>query len=138
MHLDRILSGQKVVVRIYAIGPEPKNIKSVFTEVSAFATADAVTSVIGGGTTENLPPDAEEVTLEPVGKDQVIMRWSPTANGQSLDEFVAVIRHSGKVDGSGEWYKSNLLRKFWISMEEMVHWAFIAREWIHTSEKPFL
>ena len=108
---DSVLSGQKVVVRIYAIGPEPKNIKSVFTEVSAFATADAVTSVIGGGTTENLPPDAEEVTLEPVGKDQVIMRWSPTANGQSLDEFVAVIRHSGKVDGTGEWYKSNLLRK---------------------------
>ena len=38
--------------------------------------------------------DPEEVTLEPVGKDQVILRWSPIANGQTLDEFVAVIRHS--------------------------------------------
>ena len=108
---DSVLSGQKVVVRIYAVGPEPKNIRSVFTEVSAFANADGVSSVIGGGTTENLPPDAEEVTLEPVGKDQVIMRWSPTANGQSLDEFVAVIRHSSKTEGNGVWYKSNLLRK---------------------------
>ena len=108
---DSVLANQQVFVRVYAIGPEPNNLRSKPSKNNAFAIPDNVTSVIGGGTVQNLPPDPENVTLEPVGKDQVVMRWAATANGQSLDEFVAVIRHSGKTDGSGVWYNSVLLRK---------------------------
>lgn len=108
---DSVLANQQVFVRIYAIGPEPNNLKSEPAKSNAIAIPDNITEIIGGGTVQNLPPDAEDVTLEPIGKDQVIMRWSSTANGQSLDEFVAVIRHSGKTDGSGVWYNSVLLRK---------------------------
>nr|BAR25060.1 phage-related protein tail component-like protein [uncultured Mediterranean phage uvMED] len=108
---DSVLANQKVSVEIIAIGPEPDNKRSEPAEASAFAVPANVSDVIDGGTVQNRPPDPEEVTLEPIGKDQVIVRWSPTANGQNLDEFVAVIRHSGKTDGSGIWYKSNLLRK---------------------------
>lgn len=108
---DTVLAGQLVEVRIYSIGPEPKNKKSKPGKAQAIATPDNVTSIIGGGTAQNLPPDPEEVTLEPVGKDQVILRWSATANGLSLDEFIAVVRHSGKKGGTGEWYKSTLLRE---------------------------
>tara|TARA_S200002703_G_scaffold157879_1_gene166843 strand:- start:2632 stop:6177 length:3546 start_codon:yes stop_codon:yes gene_type:complete len=108
---DSVLANQQVFVRIYAIGPEPNSLKSKPSKNSAVAIADSLTEIIGGGTVQSRPPDAEEVTLEPIGKDQVIMRWSPTANGQRLDEFVAVIRHSGKTNGSGVWHESNLLRK---------------------------
>lgn len=108
---DSVLANQQVFVRVYAIGPEPNNLRSKPSKNNAFAISDNVTNIIGGGTVQNLPPDPENVTLEPVGKDQVVMRWAATANGQSLDEFVAVIRHSGKTDGSGVWYNSVLLRK---------------------------
>jgi hypothetical protein len=105
------LAGQLVKVRVYSIGPEPANKKSKPGKAEENATDEDVTSIIGGGTVQNRPPDPEEITLEPVGKDQVILRWSATANGLSLDEFIAVVRHSGKKDGTGEWYKSTLLRE---------------------------
>ncbi len=108
---DSVLAGQLVKVRIYSIGPEPSNHKSKPGKAQANATADDVTTIIGGGTVQNRPPDPEEVTLEPVGKDQVIVRWSATASGLPLDEFIAVVRHSGKKGGTGEWYKSTLLRE---------------------------
>lgn len=108
---DSILANQTVEVRVYAIGPEPNALRSLPAKSEAIANPDNVTSIPGGGTVQNRPPDAENVTLEPVGKDQVVMRWAATANGQSLDEFVAVIRHSGKTDGSAEWYQAILLRK---------------------------
>ena len=108
---DSILANQKVEVRVYAIGPEPNALRSLPAKSEAIANPDNVTSIPGGETVQNRPPDAENVTLEPVGKDQVVMRWAATANGQSLDEFVAVIRHSGKTDGSAEWYQAILLRK---------------------------
>ena len=75
------------------------------------ATAENITDVVGGGTEVNLPPDPEDVTLEPIGKHQVVLRWASTATGQNLDEFLAVVRHSSKTDGTGVWYQSNLLRK---------------------------
>lgn len=108
---ESVLANQKVFVRVIAIGPEPGNKRSKAAKASAVAVPNNVSDVIDGGTVQNRPPDPEEVTLEPAGKDQVIVRWSPTANGENLDEFVAVIRHSGKTDGTGVWYKSNLLRK---------------------------
>ena len=108
---DSILANQTVEVRVYAIGPEPNALRSLPAKSEAIANPDNVTSIPGGGTVQNRPPDAENVTLEPVGKDQVVMRWAATANGQSLDEFVAVIRHSGKTDGTAEWYQAILLRK---------------------------
>jgi hypothetical protein len=108
---DSVLAGQLVKVRVYSIGPEPANKKSKPGKAEENATDEDVTSIIGGGTVQNRPPDPEGITLEPVGKDQVILRWSATANGLSLDEFIAVVRHSGKKDGTGEWYKSTLLRE---------------------------
>ena len=108
---ESVLANQKVFVEVIAIGPEPDNKRSKAAKASAVAVPNNVSDVIDGGTVQNRPPDPEEVTLEPAGKDQVIVRWSPTANGENLDEFVAVIRHSGKTDGTGVWYKSNLLRK---------------------------
>ena len=109
---DTVIAGQQVTVRIYAIGPEPDNKKSVRVKVAQVAPRQFISSINEvGGVVSNLPPDPVDVTLEPAGKDQVVLRWASTANGQALDEFVAVIRHSAKTDGRGEWYKSNLLRK---------------------------
>ena len=109
---DTVIAGQQVTVRIYAIGPEPDNKRAVPVKVAQVAPQQFISSVNEvGGVVSNLPPDPVDVTLEPAGKDQVVLRWASTANGQALDEFVAVIRHSARTDGRGEWYKSNLLRK---------------------------
>jgi len=109
---DTVRSSQQVTVRIYAIGPEPDNKRSVPVKAANTAPQQFISSIDEvGGVVSNLPPDPVDVTLEPAGKDQVVLRWASTANGQALDEFVAVIRHSGKTSGRGEWYKSNLLRK---------------------------
>ncbi|ADD94256.1 hypothetical protein [uncultured phage MedDCM-OCT-S04-C231] len=109
---DTVIAGQQVTVRIYAIGPEPDNKKAVPVKVVEVAPRQFISSINEvGGVVSNLPPDPVDVTLEPAGKDQVVLRWASTANGQALDEFVAVIRHSARKDGRGEWYKSNLLRK---------------------------
>lgn len=109
---DTVRPRQLVTVRIYAIGPEPDNKRSVPAKAADRAPRIFISSINEvGGVVSNLPPDPVDVTLEPAGKDQVVLRWASTANGQALDEFVAVIRHSAKTDGRGEWYKSNLLRK---------------------------
>lgn len=106
-----VVAGQDFNVRVYAIGPEPKSLRSRPAIGSATAVAESITEDVGGGTKAVLPPDPEGVTLHPTGKNQITLRWSPTASGQSLHEFRAVIRHSGKTNGSAEWYESNFLEK---------------------------
>ena len=107
----RVTAGQRVYARVRSVGPEPRKLKSPILQVYKTAGAESVTETDEGQIIEVLPPDVEEVTLEPVGTTQVTLSWSTKADGQNLDEFLAVVRHSGKTDGTGEWYNSSLLRK---------------------------
>ena len=103
--------GKRLYAQVKAVGPEPDKHQSDWAKVKR--------EIAVGGTSDGsndfpiiiLPPDAEEVTIEAFGVDQVILRWSPTANGQKVESFVAVIRHTGKTDGTGTWPNSTLLRK---------------------------
>jgi len=103
--------GKRLYARIKAVGPKPDEHQSTWALVNR--------EIAVGGTSDGsddkpiviLPPDPEEVTIESFGVDQVILRWSPTANGQKVESFVAVIRHSGKTDGTGTWPNSTRLRK---------------------------
>ena len=103
--------GMALFAEVSAIGPEPRRLTSSKLTGSASVPADAITTDGDGNLVEILPPDPENVQLEPVGTNQVIVSWNATASGQNLNEFVAVIRHSGKASATGIWYKSSLLRK---------------------------
>ena len=104
-------TGKLLQCKVQAIGPEPDNKKSEFVQVSRSIAPGGTSDTVDGLATVPLPPDPEGVTIEAVGVDQVSVQWSATASGQNLDNFVAVIRHSGKTDGTGSWPNSTLLRK---------------------------
>ena len=103
--------GQRLYAQVKAVGPEPDKHQSDWAKVNR--------EIAVGGTSDGsndfpivvLPPDPEEVTIEAFGVDQVVLRWSPTADGQKVESFVAVIRHTGSTDGTGTWPNSTLLRK---------------------------
>ena len=106
-----VTTDQRVYVRIRAVGPEPRRLVSPVLLGDASPTADSITDTPGGEVVEVRPPDLSEVIVEPVGSNQLILNWSVSATGQDLSQFLAVIRHSAKTDGTGEWYDANTLRK---------------------------
>jgi len=55
-----------------------------------------------------LPVDPQNVTIEQIANNQVILRWAnPVGVGSRF--FTAIIRHSTKTDGTGEWSNSTLI-----------------------------
>lgn len=106
-----LLPGDILYAQVTARGPQPdrkrSEIGSQQREVPVGGTSDGVDGI----STIVIPPDPEEVTIEASGVDQVILRWSPKASGQNVANFVAVIKHSSKLDGTGTWSGSTLLRK---------------------------
>ncbi len=103
--------GKRLYAQVKAIGPEPDKHQSNWARVNREIAVGGTSDGSDGLPIVLLPPDPEEVTIESFGVDQVILRWSPTANGQKVESFVAVIRHSGKTDGTGTWPNSTRLRK---------------------------
>jgi len=103
--------GKRLYARIKAVGPKPDEHQSTWALVNREIAVGGTSDGSDGLPIVLLPPDPEEVTIESFGVDQVILRWSPTANGQKVESFVAVIRHSGKTDGTGTWPNSTRLRK---------------------------
>ena len=101
--------GAILYVKVRSIGLEPIRNKSDFEpaqkQIPAQNTGDLTGQIVV------LPPDPEDVTLEVMGGDQVVLRWSAKADGQKLNNFVAHIRHNSDVTGAGNWYNSSLIRK---------------------------
>ena len=97
-------------VRAEGVAPNNKTSKYVSTVVtipkqSVPSTASPVAQPI------LLPPDPLNVTVEASTKNEAILKFSidPTYAGNK-EELVAVIRHSSKTDGTGEWQGSTFLR----------------------------
>ena len=113
-----LIPSKTLIAKVKAIGLPPNRTPSAYTEPVRREIPAADISILGeaptqGTTTivDNLPPDPEELTIEAFGVDQVVLSWSPTANGQKLESFVAVIKHSSKTDGTGAWADSVLMRR---------------------------
>ena len=103
--------GKRLYAQVKAVGPEPDKHQSDWSKVNREIPVGGTSDDRDGIPIVVLPPDPEEVTIEAFGVDQVILRWSPTASGQNVENFVAVVRHTSKTDGSGTWPNSTLLRK---------------------------
>lgn len=106
-----ILPGEILYAEVTARGPQPDRKRSDIGSQSREMPVPGTSDGADGVSKIVIPPDPEEVTIEASGVDQVILRWSPTASGQNVANFVAVIRHSSKLDGTGIWPNSTLLRK---------------------------
>jgi len=76
--------------------------RGTFRVPSFASTATPTVSV------QQLPEDPQGVTLEQVANNQIMLRWAKPA-GVGSDFLTAIIRHSTKTDGTGEWADSTLL-----------------------------
>jgi len=111
INIDGLPVGAAFFGQVKSIGPAPNNKESVFSALNVIVGASDVTTTVGGRATQTLPPDAQDVTIEAVGKDQVIFRWVIPATGSNIVNLTAIIRHSDKTDGTGAWADSSLLRR---------------------------
>jgi hypothetical protein len=59
------------------------------------------------GSFQLLPEDPQNVTIEQIANNQVMLRWSRPIAAPGF--LTAIIRHSTKTDGTGEWQDSTLL-----------------------------
>ena len=103
--------GKRLFCKVQAIGPEPDNKRSEFAFIDRLIPVGGTSDNVDSQAGVDLPPDPENVTIEAIGVDQVVLRWASTADGQKIDNFVAVIRHSGKTNGTGTWPNSTVLRR---------------------------
>ena len=97
--------GFQLLVSVVAFGLGFKKaapaVEATFTVPSFASTSNP------DGSFQLLPEDPQNVTIEQIANNQVMLRWSrPTAAAGFL---TAIIRHSTKTDGTGEWQDSTLL-----------------------------
>jgi hypothetical protein len=52
------------------------------------------------------PPDPDEVTIQPTGTNQVLLKWRIPTTSLDRSKFIAIIRHTPITDGSGTWPNS--------------------------------
>lgn len=99
-------SGQVITVEVKALGLGYKKKSSIVTgqfTVPSFAEQATPTAPV-----VVLPEDPKNVTLELISGSQIILRWDkPLGIGSSA--LIAIIRHSSKTDGTGDWPNSTLL-----------------------------
>ena len=105
-------AGKLLIVQVQSVGLAPNFVLSEFAAVSREIPVGGTSDDLNNNPLLTIPPDPEEVEIEAFGVDQVVLRWSPTASGQKLDNFVALIKHSSQVeaDGTASWHNSSLLR----------------------------
>ena len=117
-NIDSVPADLSLTMEVRGVGPEPNNKKSGWsTKVISTPKASTGDSV-GGGDAETvsvveLPPNPEDVTIQAsTAGDTVTLRWDITGNyGKNHSSLTAIIRHSGKTDGTGTWSDSTLLRE---------------------------
>lgn len=108
---SNLVPGKILFAELSAIGPGPTNAISQIATVQREIPAGGTSDDADGSPQIILPPDPEDVQIEAIGVDQVNLSWGATANGQNLESFTAVIKHSSKTDGSGTWSNSVQLRE---------------------------
>ena len=53
-----------------------------------------------------LPPDPDEVTIQPTATNQVLLKWRIPVTSLDRSKLTAIIRHSTETDGTGTWPNS--------------------------------
>lgn len=104
--INNLQTGQRIDLEVTALGLG-------FSKRSTAVTASFTVPSFGSYTpsiapAQIVPEDPENVTLEQVADNQIILRWDRPA-GVNSNALIAIIRHSSKTDGTGDWPNSTLL-----------------------------
>ena len=110
LKVEGVKPGTTVTFQIRSIGRDGTFKNSQWVSGSFVVPKEDQTTE-GGTTTIELPPDPQDVQLEPHRSNQVMVTWSVPKEGlgATSDRLNAEIRHSSKTDGSGTWPNSSLL-----------------------------
>ena len=110
LKVEGVKPGSTVTFQIRSIGRDGTFKHSKWVPGS-FVVPKEDQTIEGGTTVVELPPDPQNVQLEPHRSNQVMVTWSVPKEGlgATSDRLNAEIRHSSKTDGSGTWPNSSLL-----------------------------
>jgi predicted phage tail protein len=110
LKVEGVKPGTTVTFQIRSIGRDGTFKHSQWVSGSFVVPKEDQTTE-GGTTTIELPPDPQNVQLEPHRSNQVMVTWSVPKEGlgATSDRLNAEIRHSSKTDGSATWPNSSLL-----------------------------
>ena len=105
--IDDLQTGQVLTVSVTALGLGYKKKSTAISKtytIPSFASSSTPTT-----STKTTPEDPESVTLEMLSGTQVVLRWATPKKDFGGNLLTAIIRHSTKTDGTGEWANSTLL-----------------------------
>lgn len=102
--IDGLQPNATFLFEVRAVGQQPLNKKSDWSQITTIIPSESTTSE----ELITLPPDPENIRIEAFGNDQILLRWDQP-NVSSAYALKAIIRHSSKTDGTGEWANSVLM-----------------------------
>ena len=110
LKVEGVKPGTTVTFQIRSIGRDGTFKHSQWVSGSFVVPKEDVTTKTAAKLVE-LPPDPQDVQLEPHRSNQVMVTWSVPKDGlgATSDRLNAEIRHSSLTDGSGTWPNSSLL-----------------------------
>lgn len=101
-YIDAVPPNTSITFEVRALGQAP------LKKRSPWVTQTFTTPENNSGSVTVLPPDPTNVRIEAYGNDQVMLRWDVPVAFNNY-ELIAIIRHSSKTDGTGEWFDSTLM-----------------------------
>ena len=112
--IDGVPAGTEISFRIRAVGPAPRAKKSPYTQVSflvpVVSNKPSFNDEASVPEQATLPPDPIEVSVTPIGKDQVNVTWAIANTGANTEGMNAVIRQTADQTASASWPNTSLLR----------------------------
>jgi predicted phage tail protein len=110
LKVEGVKPGSTVTFQVRSIGRDGTFKHSKWVSGSFVVPNEDVTTKTAAALVE-LPPDPQNVQLEPHRSNQVMVTWSVPKEGlgATSDRLNAEIRHSSKTDGSATWPNSSLL-----------------------------
>jgi len=100
LEVDGIQPGKTFEIKVRAVGLGLPKKQSTY--VNSSAVAPDLPAIIGGN---KLVENVQNLTINPISDTQVALHWKPPAT-EKLNNLVALIKHSPKIDGTGSFVNS--------------------------------
>lgn len=104
--IDNLEQGKLLTFEVRAVGVSPLFKKSAWVSTTIITPSPDIDPNDPDGVVR--PPIPDNVTVEAVG-DLAIVRWEIPPTALDFNQFIAIIRHSSKTDGTGTWADSVVL-----------------------------
>ena len=112
--IDGVPTGTVIEFKVRSVGPAPRAKRSAFSTFSFTVPAVSSVNAFNDDATPPdsavLPPDPTDVSVSPIGKDQVNLSWTIANTGINTENMKAVIRHTADQTVSADWPNTTLLR----------------------------